>query len=735
MCLNIKCAIGVYFFSLWCISIEASTFQSSQVVLSWSDNNREINIQMVDGILRLRPMADNAVRVRFLKENFFDLPEWIYLDNLNVSQKYNVIEDSKAIWLNLKNIIVRVDKQTGKINYCNADKITVLKEKERNLQTSSVQGKSTYCAEQSFESPKDEYLFGLGQFQDGFLNIRGLSRRLTQVNTQIAIPFILSNKGYGLLWNNYGLTEFNPSHQKVKLEKNSEVGLREVVNTTSTEGSKQEVRESNSFVATINISIKGKYALLLDVGQKMARSHHLKIDGQTVINMKNLWLPPTTSIILELDAGPHTLQADLEKNDQPILYYKLVDDQTVLRSPVSSGIDYTVFTGNADQVISTYRNLTGNVPMMPRWALGYIHCRERFKSQNELLETAQKFRDEQIPIDVIVQDWMYWGKYGWNAMRFDEEKYPNPTLMVKQLHDMNLRLMVSVWSKINPASSVGKLMEANHYFIPNTSWVDFFNPKAAAAYWDNFSKGLLKPFQIDAWWQDATEPENDDLVGRKVMEGKYPGEVFRNIYPLLVNKTVYEGCRRDDPMRRTMILTRSGFSGMQRYATATWSGDIGHDWETLRRQITGGLNMMASGMPWWTYDAGGFFRPGKKQYTDVAYHERFLRWFQIGTFLPLFRVHGYQTDTEFWNYGKEMTRIARISLDLRYRLLPYIYSETAKVSFKGGTMMRPLVMDFANDTMALSQKYEFMFGPSFLVIPITEEGIKYKKIYLPTIVR
>ena len=177
--------------------------------------------------------------------------------------------------------------------------------------------------------------------------------------------------------------------------------------------------------------------------------------------------------------------------------------------------------------------------------------------------------------------WQYWGRYGWNAMKFDEKDYPNPTEMVNKLHEQDTRLMVSVWSKVDPSSEVGKAMEEQGYFIPGTSWVDFFNPKAAAFYWENFSNRLLA-HGIDAWWQDATEPENDDLLGRKVANGKIPGEVFRNAYPLLVSQTVYDGLRRDAPNKRAMILTRSAFPGMQRYATATWSGDVGYDWNTLR---------------------------------------------------------------------------------------------------------------------------------------------------------
>ena len=308
----------------------------------------------------------------------------------------------------------------------------------------------------AFASPKDECLCGLGQFQDGYANVRGLSRRLTQVNTQISIPMLLSSKGYGVLWNNYGLTEFNPCSQSVQLTRREGDGSSEVVNVTSTEGGRQEVRQRNIFEATIDIAESGDYALLLDVGQKMARRHNLSIDGQTVIEMQNLWLPPTASAIVHLEAGSHTLTAELDKGDQPVLYYNKVKDETVFSSPVASAVDYTVFVGSPDEIIATYRELTGKAPLMPEWALGYIHCRERFHSSEEILQTANRFRQEQMPISVIVQDWQYWGKYGWNSMRFDETYYPDPKALTDSLHQMGIRLMLSVWSKIDKNSEVGR---------------------------------------------------------------------------------------------------------------------------------------------------------------------------------------------------------------------------------------------------------------------------------------
>ena len=671
--------------------------------------------QFGNGKLVVKTVARNAVRIQYVENKAAEeLPEWLYVKNDEVKSN---------------DISVNVDASQQRVEVKDKSGKVVFTATAHQLKSNTVAGLQTYEARLAFASPEGEFLYGLGQFQDGYTNVRGLSRRLTQVNTQISIPMMLSSRGYGILWNNYGLTDFNPMDSKVEMTKGGGVGSTEVVNVTSTEGGKQEVRRSNQFAATINVTEAGDYSLLLDVGQKMARRHNLVIDGKTVIELQNTWLPPTASTIVHLSQGSHTLTAELSNGDKPVVYYGKVKNETVFSSPVAQAVDYTVFVGNADEIIASYRKLTGDSPLMPQWALGYIHCRERFHSQDEIINTAKRFRSENLPADVIVQDWQYWGKYGWNAMRFDEANYPNPKQLTDELHDMNMRLMVSVWSKIDKNSEVGKQMLREGYYIPGTDWIDFFNPAAANAYWKNFSKRLV-PLGIDAWWQDATEPENDDLVGRRVVDGKYPGELFRNVYPLLVNKTVYEGLRQDASEKRPMILTRCGFPGIQRYGSAMWSGDVGNDWETFRRQITAGLGMQAAGIPWWTYDAGGFFRPGN-QYQDQAYIERMLRWIETSVYLPLMRVHGYMSNTEPWNYGSEAQGVIAECLKERYRLLPYIYSNAAAIAFEGSTLMRPLIFDFANDPEALAQAREYMFGKSLLVNPITEPNVQAWKTYLP----
>ena len=695
-----------------------------------AQDNKQYQVPFDKGTLVLVPLQDNAVRIQYVEGTTNQLPEWVYVAPHNTEIRSSWKCKNNEALLRLKRMSISVNRLSQEVTIKDKQGKIVVLAKAHQLKDAMVQQESTREATLVLNSPEDEYLFGLGQFQDGYLNVRGLTRRLTQVNTQIAIPFLLSNKGYGLLWNNYGLTDFNPADKKVVLHREEGTGKQVTVNVTSTEGGKKEVRSSNVFKGKIQIPADGKYSLLLDVGQKMARRHHLNINGQNVIDVRNIWLPPTTSLIVDLKAGTHELSAELERGDQPVVYYKKVTDETVFHSPVAECVDYTLFVGNADEVISSYRNVTGQVPMLPDWALGYIHCRERFHSQDELLETARRFRAEQIPLDLIVQDWQYWGKYGWNAMQFDEQYYPDPAKMVKDLHQMDMKLMLSVWSKIDPNSTIGKQAQEKKYYIPGTTWIDFFDDEASAFYWKNFSDRLLKPYRIDAWWQDATEPENDDLEGRRIMKGTQPGERFRNVYPLKVSEKVYDGLRKDDPERRNMIFTRSAFSGIQRYGSVMWSGDVGNDWKTLRYQISSGLNFVATGIPWWTYDAGGFFRPGD-QHTNADYIERMIRWIQAGTFLPLMRVHGYMSDTEPWRYGKDAQRIITDYIRLRYRLLPYIYSETAKVSMEGSTLMRPLVFDFPTDVTALEQLNEYMFGTSLLVNPVTDKGVNSWKTYLP----
>ena len=685
------------------------------------------------GTLRISALSDRAMRVRFLPPQAAtqEPPASLMLLAGHTPPPLKLTPGVSTTGLALPAIRCEVDHGTGALRFFDRHGSPLLDEApgSRRLTPSRLGDEPVFIAEQAFESPAGERLYGTGCFQDGAMDLRGLPRRLTQVNTQISLPFLLSSRGYGLLWHNNGMAELNTPQLQVALTRAGVDGKAELVDVTTTTGNAQVERKAVRFEGSFRTEAAGRYAFLLDVGRSMGSRHSVEIDGKPCIEVSNLWLPPTVGFIADLAAGEHRVRVQADEQDKPSLHFGPAQARTTWRSPVAEAIDYVVIAGpSADEVLEGYREISGATPMMPRWAYGYIHCRERFHSSEEIVDTLREFRRRKLPVDVMVQDWQYWGRHGWNAMRFDEAHYPDPAALMRDVHGLNARFMLSVWSKIARDTELGRATAAAGHYIDGTDWVDFFDPKAAAFYWNQQRERLLS-LGIDAWWQDATEPENDDLVGRRTAAGR--GERVRLAYPLHVTRTVYEGQRAALPNQRVMIMTRSAFPGQQRYAAATWSGDIGNDWETLKRQIPAGLNMAAAGYAYWTVDAGGFFRPGDGQYTDQAYHERFLRWFQYATFLPLQRVHGYMTDTEFWRYGDKVEAVSRQYLELRYRLLPYLYSVAHEVHAKGAPIMRPLVFDFPNDPQALDQAHSYLFGRALHVAPVVAPGVSTWPVYLP----
>jgi len=257
--------------------------------------------------------------------------------------------------------------------------------------------------------------------------------------------------------------------------------------------------------------------------------------------------------------------------------------------------------------------------------------------------------------------------------------------------------------------------------------MDFFNPQARTTFWSELKNGMFQD-GIDGWWMDASEPEYDALKGKQTFLGD--GESVRNAYPLYVTQSMYEGQRATTDRKRVVILTRSAFAGQQRYGAASWSGDISANWITLQRQIAAGLSFSMSGMPYWTTDVGGFFRP-KDQYASEAYHELLIRWFEYGAFCPILRIHGYQSRAEIWNYGQQVEDILRQYDDLRYRLLPYIYSTAWDVTKNHQSIMRSLPLEFSSDRSAREISDQFMFGDSLLINPVTTKGAKERMLYLP----
>ncbi|MBO9683194.1 MAG: DUF4968 domain-containing protein, partial [Flavisolibacter sp.] len=375
-------------------------------------------IQLDEGTMNLIPLSDKAIRVQWDK-GMKEEREFVLINKVQ-APVFRVSEAGSKLKLATSVITVSFDKRTGVIDYSDNTGKVFLSEKagSRKLTSNIVEGQSCFVAEQSFDSPSNEYLFGLGQFQDGHYNLRNVTRKLTQVNSQIAIPFLYSSRGYGLLWHQYGLTEFNPADNLVALTKKDTASGAGTVEVTTTSGTQRVSRQQALYTGKITISKDGDYSMMLDMGNMESR-HLLVIDGKPYIDQTNQWLPPAASAVVNLKAGEHTVQILCKSANVPKLSWKLVGNETTFRSINARALDYIVFYGkNADDVITAYRNLSGNVPMLPLWAYGFWQCRERYTSGKHLVQTVEEFRRRNLPMDVIVQDWQYWGKHGWGVPQF-----------------------------------------------------------------------------------------------------------------------------------------------------------------------------------------------------------------------------------------------------------------------------------------------------------------------------
>lgn len=718
-------------FKILFLAIFASLFCQAQLVKGFQQLSDRVNVTLQEGTLSVFPLSDNTVRIKFHKSATEELKELIFVTKTS-APAFQVADSPLKLEIKAPKITISLDKQTGKLTFADKSGKVFLSEKSdsRKLSSGTIQGESCYMVEQSFESSADEYIFGLGQFQDGQYNLKNVARRLTQVNTQIAIPFIYSSKGYGLLWHQYGLTDFNPTDNFIPLVKQEQptTASAQMAEVTTTSGTQRVSQNQSLYQGKFTVPEDGEYSIFLDLGD-MGNRHFVVIDGKPCMDQSNMWLPPTSGTLLKLKAGEHQVQVLCKSDNTPKLSWKLSDNSTTFRSPVAQGLDYVVFYGpSADDVIASYRNLSGNAPMFPQWAYGFWQCRERYMSGTHLVETVKEFRKRNLPVDVIVQDWQYWGSRGWGVPQFDEKNYPNPAGFIKELHDLNAHFNISIWSNPDKNSTIGKEFVLKNRFIPDTKWLDYFNAETRKEYWNTLKVNMFDN-GVDSWWMDAVEPENDALKGTETHMGL--GDFYRLTYPLMVSQAVSEGQRETSSDKRVCILTRSAFPGQQRYGIINWSGDIGGTWEVFRIQIVAGLNYTITGFPYWTTDIGGFFRPGRSQYTDEKYHELLTRWYQWGTFNPIFRMHGYMTETEPWKYGQKVEDNMRKMLNLRYQLLPYIYSEAWQITKNGSTIMRPLVMDFNGDTAAVNSKFQYMFGKSLLVAPVTEANVNQWNVYLP----
>jgi len=410
------------------------------------------------------------------------------------------------------------------------------------------------------------------------------------------------------------------------------------------------------------------------------------------------------------------------------------------RSEAGGGVDYHFIYGpDADQVVAGYRNLTGQAPMMARWTWGLWQSKERYQTQEETLSIVKRYRDLGVPFDAVVQDWQYWKPGGWGSHQFDPARFPDPAGMVEAVHRQNAHIIISVWPRFDLTTAnhdelkaAGALFEPiypNVYPAGQGRWYDAWSAKGRAIYWNQIMRELGR-FGFDGWWLDGSEAELGGQPGQMaaLTTAAGPGAETFNAYPLLHTAAVHDGMRTAMPDKRAFILTRSAYAGQQRNAAITWSGDVSGNWDTLAKQIPAALNFSISGIPYWSADIGGFFGGDPK---DPAYAELFTRWYQFAVFNPMFRVHGTGAGKELWAFDPA-TQQRLIAFDkLRYRLLPYIYATSWRVTRQGDTMMRPLVMDFREDRAALTVRDQYMFGRSLMVSPVIQPNADVRTVHLP----
>lgn len=408
---------------------------------------------------------------------------------------------------------------------------------------------------------------------------------------------------------------------------------------------------------------------------------------------------------------------------------------------------YFMWGGSGDGSVAQMRDLTGNAPLMPLWVYGYHQSKEHYKTQAELTEVVQKYRDLKVPLDGIVQDWQYWGRDSlWNSMSFDSATFPDPQGMVNKIHQLNAHLYIVAWPGFGPLTKPYAEFKQKNMLINFDTWPQYsgaklydpYNPASRQIFWNYLNKGIFS-LGSDGWWLDSTEPEHINVKETDFDQPTYLGSFrsVQNAFPLEHVGGIYNYQRQTTSDKRVTIFTRSAFAGQQRYAANTWSGDIVSTWPTLKKQIPAALNFTLTGIPYWNADIGGFFADefvkggGAK---NPEFQELYTRWLQFATFTPMMRSHGTSVPREIYQFGQRGDKtfdVIEKFINLRYSLLPYTYSVAWNVTHHSGSIMRPLFMDFSKDKKVYDLGSEFLFGKSFLVAPVTDKGLNTAHVYLP----
>ena len=763
-------------------------------------------------LVRLEVMGDKLIRVSATPEKKFADPQSLVVLPSAEKTPFEVVQNEETVTVSTASVKANVSTVTGEVWFTDAEGNVILAEQKgggKSFEPIEVEGTHGYSFRQVFESPEDEAFYGLGQHQADEFNYKGKNEELFQYNTKVSVPFIVSNKGYGVLMDSYSIMRFgNPDDYKqlgdvFKLyDKTGKEGCLtgtydpargetvvrdepkiyfeylvapEMAKVVNLPEDFQFYGSQVKYEGSIEAPATGDYQFIL----YYAGYTTVKIDGNEVVpeRWRTAWNPNSYKFTVSLEAGK---RVPLEIDWQPdggvsycgLRVYDVVDPVEQAKhswwSEMSKQMDWYFIAGDdADEIISGYRTLTGKAQIMPKWAMGYWQSRERYKTSTEMIEALEGFRKRNIPIDNIVMDWSHWEEDAGGSHEFDPARFPDPKAMVDSIHNMGGRMMISVWPKF--------YVDTEHYKeLNDKGWMynkanedgirDWIGQGYLYGFYDAYAQGARElfwkqmydhyyPLGIDAWWMDASEPnvrDCTDMDYRKALCGPTAlgsSTEYFNTYSIVNADAIYNGQRGVDPDKRVFLLTRSGFAGLQRYSTATWSGDIATRWEDMKAQISAGLNFAISGIPYWTMDIGGFCvenrfvagqeifnRTGRENEDQKEWRELNTRWFQFGAFCPLFRAHGQYPFREPWEIAPEGHPAYESIVyytKLRYALMPYIYSLAGMTWFEDYTIMRPLIMDFLGDKKVENIGDTYMFGPAFLVAPVYEYGARTREVYFP----
>jgi alpha-D-xyloside xylohydrolase len=761
--------------------------------------------KLVDGIIvyPINAGQSKQVKVQVISENIIHVTA-AAVDTFSAEKSLITVEHSdftdwkyreekdKAI-VSTSSLQAEVIFESGEVLFKDANGKILLQEKQGGGKVFTKNSDNTFSISQAFESPEDEAFYGLGGHQNGQMNYKGEDVELVQHNIVDVVPFVYSNKNYGILWDNYSISYFGDARTYQPLstlqlfdQSGKQGGLtaqyfvkEKVVRTVTEDEINFEYLETpqvDNFPK--DVAQQGKVVWEGSFSSPKAGDHkflfyssgYIKvwIDGKlTLDKWRQNWNPWTNKFTVGVKSNEkHKIKIEwiCDGGYLAVKHLDPLDEvqqkRLTLTSEIGDEINYYFIKGdNADDVIHGYRTLTGKAPIVPKWALGFWQSRERYTSQQQLIDVVREYRKRQIPLDNIVLDWQYWEDPKWGSHEFDKKRFPDPEGMVKELHaNLHTNLMISVWPKFNKGTAHYDEMNKNGFLFTRNiekqrkDWVgvgyestfyDPFNPEAGKLFWQQIDSKLNR-LGMDAWWLDATEPDmhsNLSLEERKLNMSPTaigPGAKYFNAYSLVNSKSVYEGQRKSSPEKRVFILTRSAFAGQQRYGATTWSGDIVSRWSDLKDQIATGINFSLSGIPYWTMDIGGF--AVEQRYYNATgetldeWRELNTRWFQFGTFCPIFRSHGQFPFREIYNIAPEGHPVYNTLVyydKLRYRLLPYIYSLAGHAFLNDYTIMRGLVMDFPKDPAVNEIADQYMFGPSLLINPVTEFKSTSRQVYLP----